>query len=108
MIETIAARGKADRELSTTVVLIMYLEPGTPFSKIPVTFSVRKAAFFSFAVFAFRIKVTMIWRMIQWNYQLTKQNWPVYDLGTVLLVNRISFYYLNCQARNALSYIRDK
>ena len=54
MIKTIAARGKADRELSTTVVLIMSLEPGTPFSKIPVTFPVRKAAFFIFCRVCFQ------------------------------------------------------
>ena len=30
-----------------------------------------------FSVFAFRIKVSMILKMIKWNYQLTKQNWLV-------------------------------
>ena len=41
-----------------------------------------------FAVFAFKIKVSIILKIIQWNYQLKNQNWAVYELGTVLLFKR--------------------
>ena len=42
---------------------------------------------FMCAVFAFKIKVSIILKMIQWKYQLKKQNWPVCELGTLLLFN---------------------
>ena len=41
-----------------------------------------------FALFAFKIKVSIILKIIQWNYQLKNQNWAVYKLGTVLLFKR--------------------
>ena len=41
-----------------------------------------------FIVFTMRIKVSIILKMIQWNYQLTKQNWLVCGRGTVLLFNK--------------------
>ena len=44
-----------------------------------------------FAAFAFKIKVLIIVKMIQWNYQLAKQNWLVCTPGTVLLFNRFWF-----------------
>ena len=34
------------------------------------------------------IQVSIILIMIQWSYQLTKQNWLVCELGTVLLLQR--------------------
>ena len=40
-----------------------------------------------FAVFAFKINVSIILKIIQWNYQLTKENWLVCELGTLLLFN---------------------
>ena len=51
---------------------------------------------FMFAVFAFKIKVSLIIGMIQWTYhdQLTKQNWLVCELGTTLLFNRSWFQSL--------------
>ena len=61
--------------------------PGTRFSKVP-------KSCFMFAVFAFNIKVSIILKMIQWKYQLTKQNWPVCELGTVLLFNEFWFQNL--------------
>ena len=30
---------------------------------------------FTFAVFTFKIDVLIVFKIIQWNYQLTKQNW---------------------------------
>ena len=41
---------------------------------------------FMFIAFAFKIKISIIWKMTQWNYQLTKENWPVFELGTLLLI----------------------
>ena len=32
--------------------------------------------------------------MVQWTYQLTNQNWPVCELGTVVLFNRFRFQNL--------------
>ena len=46
---------------------------------------------FVFAVFAFKIKPSIILKIIEWNSQLTKQNLLVYGLGTVLLFNRFGF-----------------
>ena len=37
-------------------------------------------SYFVFTVFTFRIKISIILKMIQWNYQLTKQNWLVCEL----------------------------
>ena len=57
--------------------------PGARFSKVPITFSGPKSCF----MFAFKIKVSIILEIIQWNYQWTKQNWPVCETGTLLLFN---------------------
>ena len=43
---------------------------------------------------AHKIKVSKILKMIQWNYQLTRQNWLVCELGTVTLFHRLWFQYL--------------
>ena len=64
-----------------------------PFLESPDNFSGPKSCFM-FPVFAFKIKVSIILKMIKWNYQLIKQNWPVCELGTVLLVNRFWFQNL--------------
>ena len=46
------------------------------FLEIPGNVSGPKGCFM-FAMFVFRIKVLVILKMKQWNYQLTNQNWPV-------------------------------
>ena len=46
---------------------------------------------FVFAAFIFKIKVSIILKLIKWNYQLTKQNWLIYGLGTVVLFKRFWF-----------------
>ena len=43
---------------------------------------------FRFAVFTFKMKVSIILTMIQRNYQLTRQNRLVCELGTMLLFNK--------------------
>ena len=42
-------------------------------------------SWFIFAMFAFKIKVSIILEMRQWSYHLTKLDWLVCELGTVLL-----------------------
>ena len=64
------------------------------FSRVPITFRGRKAVLCLLAVFAFKIKVSLILKMIQWNCQSTRQNWPVSELGTALLFNRFWFQNL--------------
>ena len=54
----------------------------------PVNLSGPKSCF-AFVVFAFKIKVSIILKIIQWNYQLTKHNWLVCALGTVLLIQQV-------------------
>ena len=58
--------------------------------KIPANFSGPESRFM-FAVFTFKIKVLMVLKMTQWNYQLTKQIWLVCELKTVILFNRFWF-----------------
>ena len=45
-------------------------------------------SYFRFAVFTFKMKVSIILTIIQRNYQLTKQNRLVCELGTMLLFNK--------------------
>ena len=42
---------------------------------------------FVFVVFSSKIKVSIILKIIQWNYQLMEQNWLACRLGTVLPFN---------------------
>ena len=56
-------------------------------------FSGRKAVIV-FVVFAFKIKVSIILKIIKQNYQLMKQNWLVCGPLTVLLFNRFGFQNL--------------
>ena len=63
---------------------------GAPFLEGLVSFS-GPESYFMLAVFAFKFNVSKILKMIQWNYQLTKQNWLACELGTVLLFNRFWF-----------------
>ena len=51
---------------------------------------------FVFVAFAFKSKVSIILRIIQWNYKLTWQNWLVCGLGTVLLFNWLDFRICLC------------
>ena len=62
------------------------------FLESPGIFWGRKNCFM-FAVFAFKTIVSIILKMIQWNYQFTKQDWPVSELRTVVLFN--SFWFEN-------------
>ena len=67
---------------------------GACFSKVtPLNCSGSKS-FFLFAAFAFKINASMILKMTIWNYQLTKQNRPVCELGTSLLFNWFWFQNL--------------
>ena len=43
-------------------------------------------SWFIFAMFAFKIKVSIMLEMRQWNYHLTKLDWLVCELGTVQLL----------------------
>ena len=66
-----------------------------PFLKSPDYFLGLKSCFM-FVVFQFKIKVSIILKMIQRNYQLTKQNWLVCE--TVILFNW--FWFQNLPAFN--------
>ena len=44
---------------------------------------------FVFIVFAFKIKVSINLKIMQWNYKLTKQNWMVFGLATVLPIQQV-------------------
>ena len=57
-----------------------------------------------FAVFAFKIKVSIILKIIQWNYQLKNQNWAVYELGTVLLFKRFWLKHLPLDPKSYRSF----
>ena len=62
-----------------------------------------------FVVFQFKIKVSMILKMIQRNYQLRKQNWPVCE--TVILFNWFWFQNLpafNLQSKQMAKYFLRK
>ena len=76
-------------EIGTKSYPIQYEQQrsGDPFHVSQDKFSGPKSCFM-FAVFTFKIKVSKILKMIRWKYQLTKQNWTVCELGTVLLFNR--------------------
>ena len=63
------------------------------FCESPNTFSSPKSCSVFF-VFAFKIKVPIILKMIKSIYQLTKQYWLVCELGTELLFNRFWFWNL--------------
>ena len=47
-----------------------------------------------FSMFTFKINVLRNLKMIQWNYQSSKQNWLVCEPRTMLLFNRFWFEYL--------------
>ena len=70
---------------------------------VPLNFSGPESCLM-FAVFAFKIKVSKTLKMIQWNYQLTKQDWPVDGLGTVLLFNRFWFQHLPLDPKSHMPF----
>ena len=71
-----------------------------PFLESPDNVSRPKSAFM-FTVFALlKIKVSIILKKTKWNHQLTKQNWPVYELGTLLLFNCFWFRNLPSDPRS--------
>ena len=75
-----------------------------PFLKSPDYFLGLKSCFM-FVVFQFKIKVSIILKMIQRNYQLTKQNWLVCE--TVILFNWFWFQNLpafNFQSKQTAKY----
>ena len=67
--------------------IIMYklnsgkLRVNRPFLESPENVSGLYKSYFMLAVFAFKIKVSITLKMIQWKYKLTKQNSPVCELG---------------------------
>ena len=67
--------------------IIMYklnsgkLRVNGPFLESPENVSGLYKSYFMLAVFAFKIKVSITLKVIQWKYRLTKQNWPVCELG---------------------------
>ena len=63
------------------------------FLQSPGNFSGPESCF----VFAFKIKVSIILKITQWNYQLSKQFGVVCGLGTVLIFNRFWFYCLRAR-----------
>ena len=69
-----------------------YSSGGLLVLKSPGNFSGPESCFV-FVVIAFKITVLIILKIIQRNNKLTKQNWLVCRLGTVLLFNR--FWFLN-------------
>ena len=78
-----------------------------PFLKSPYFLGLKTC--FMFVVFQFKIKVSIILKMIQRNYQLTKQNWLVCE--TVILFNWFWFQNLpafNLQSKQMAKYFLGK
>ena len=73
-----------------------FSRPWTPFLESPHYFS-RPKTCFMLVLFAFKIKVSIILKMILWNDQVTKQKWPVCELGTAQLFNRVWFQNLSLE-----------
>ena len=68
--------------------------PRVPFHERPGNSSGPESCFM-FAVFAFKIKVSIILKkIVLWGYQLTKPSWLVCELGTVLRFNLFWFQNL--------------
>ena len=65
-----------------------------PFLERPGNLSGQES-WFLFPRFAMKIKVSIILKMVKWNYQLAKQTWLVCELETVLLFNRFQFQNLS-------------
>ena len=89
VMRLLRARNKASVSSPTGVGQLIW-PSGGPFLESPDNFSGPKSSF-TFVVLAFKIKVSITLKMRQCNHQLTKQNWPVCELGTVLLFNMFWF-----------------
>ena len=70
--------------------------PEARFLKAPITFRAQKPVLCLSCLHSRSI----ILKMIQWNYQFTKQNWPVCGPGTMLLFNRFWFQNLPLYAKS--------
>ena len=73
-----------------------------PFLESLDHFSGPKSAFV-FTVFAWDQSFNNL-KMTQWNYQLTKQNWPVCERGTLLLFNCFWFRNLPSDPRSCRDF----
>ena len=78
---------------STLSFLESYMTRGAFLDRIPDNFSSLKSCFV-FAGFTFKMKVSIILKMIKSKYKSTKQNWLVCELGNVLTFNRFWFQNL--------------
>ena len=67
---------------------LKYSQAGAIFPEVPVTFLAWKAVLCLPCLHSCKIKVSIILKIIQWNYQLTKQSWLVREQGSVLLLNK--------------------
>ena len=74
--------------------------PEARFLKAPITFRAQKPVLCLSCLHSRSI----ILKMIQWNYQFTKQNWPVCGPGTMLLFNRFWFQNLPLYAKSYLVF----
>ena len=92
VMRLLRARNKASVSSPTGVGQLIW-PSGGPFLESPDNFLGPKSSF-TFVVLAFKIKVSITLKMRQCNHQLTKQNWPVCELGTVPLFNRFWFQNL--------------
>ena len=72
---------------------LKYSQAGAIFPEVPVTFLAWKAVLCLPCLHSCKIKVSIILKIIQWNYQLTKQSWLVREQGSVLLLNK--YWYWN-------------
>ena len=76
-------KGSSGKENTRTIPPFFFFNHGTCslFLESPGNFSDPESCFV-FAVFTFKIKASIIMKRIQWNYQLTKQNWLVCGAGS--------------------------
>ena len=80
-------RGKSGKWTPSGREKCTLLELGPRFSICPATFPARRA---SLCLPRLHSSFNNL-QMTQWSYQLTKQNWRVCELGTVLLFNMFWF-----------------
>ena len=73
----------------------IYLGSRGLFIESPGNFACAESCFV-FAAFTVKIKVSIILKIIKWNYQLTKQTWLIYGLGSELLFNRPGLDFKIC------------
>ena len=66
------------------------------FLESPGNYSGQESCFV-FVAFTFKIKVLIMLKIREWNYQLTEQNLLVYRSGTVLPFNRFGFHCLRAR-----------